>query len=203
MTKTELPDSSIVERQYAGHSSEDLQTRISVGGVVLGEQGFDGLGRMVLSITGGRESVYTFDPGQSQPKSVRRPNGVDIGYVYRPELGEDPEQRRAQESTAVYTYDAQNARLRTTEEVDPSGITHTLEREYFSTGELKSESRGQTGEVTRVMYYEYTRQARLMSYTDVLEQTQQYGARTIRAYRHRHFGRQVLTLSSEACSRDS
>jgi RHS repeat-associated protein len=174
MTKTELPDSSIVERQYAGHSSEDLQTRISVGGVVLGEQGFDGLGRMVLSITGGRESVYTFDPGQSQPKSVRRPSGVDIGYVYRPELGEDPEQRRAQESTAVYTYDAQNARLRTTEEVDPSGITHTLEREYFSTGELKSESRGQTGEVTRVMYYEYTRQARLMSYTDVLEQTQQY-----------------------------
>ncbi|CAI8909436.1 RHS repeat-associated core domain-containing protein [Pseudomonas sp. IT-P258] len=174
MTKTVLPDSNVVERQYARHSSEDLPIEISVNGVVLGKQGFDGLDRMVLSTTGGRESVYTFDPGQSQPKSVKRPSGVEIGYVYRPELGEDPEQRRALESTAVYTYDAQNARLRTTEEVDPSGITHSLEREYFSTGELKSESRGQTGEVTRIMYYEYSRQARLMRYTDVLGQTQEY-----------------------------
>ncbi|MFW0757813.1 RHS repeat-associated core domain-containing protein, partial [Pseudomonas sp. H11T01] len=174
MTKTLLPDSNEVERQYAGHSSEDLPVKISVNGVVLGEQGYDGLDRMVLSITGGRESVYTFDPGQTQPKSVKRPSGVETGYVYRPELGEDPEQRIAVESTAIYTYDSENARLRTTEEVDESGIKHSLARQYFSTGELKSESREQTGEVPRVMFYEYSRQARLMSYTDVLEQTQTY-----------------------------
>jgi RHS repeat-associated protein len=174
MTKTQLPDDNVVERVYAPHSSEDLPVKISVNDVVLGEQGFDGLDRMVTSITGGRESVYTFDPGQTQPRSVKRPSGVETGYVYRPELGEDPEQRIALESTAIYTYDAENARLRTTEEVDESGKTHSLAREYFSTGEVKSESRRQTGEVTRVMFYEYTRQARLMSYTDVLEQTQTY-----------------------------
>ncbi|APC14456.1 hypothetical protein BLL42_01410 [Pseudomonas frederiksbergensis] len=174
MTKTVLPDSNEVERQYAGHSSEDLPVKISVNGVALGEQGFDGLDRMTVSITGGRKSVYTFDPGQSQPKSVKRPSGVETGYVYRPELGEDPEQRIALESTAIFTYDAQNARLKTTEEVDPSGIKHSLAREYFSTGELKSERREQTGEVTRVMYYEYSRQARLMRYTDVLGQSQEY-----------------------------
>jgi RHS repeat-associated protein len=174
MTKTLLPDSTEVEREYAPHSTEDLPVKISVNGSVLGEQGFDGLDRMVTSITGGRESVYTFEPGQTQPKSVKRPSGVEIGYVYRPELGEDPEQRIAVESTAVYSYDAQNARLLRTEEQDQQGVTHNLVREYFSTGEVKSESRSQTGETTRTMHYEYSRQARLLSYTDVLEQTQVY-----------------------------
>lgn len=174
MTKTTLPDSNVVERQYAAHSSEDLPVKISVNDRVLGEQGFDGLDRMVLSITGGRASVYTFDPGQSQPKSVKRPSGVETGYVYRPELGEDPEQRIAQESTAIYTYDPENARLRTTEEEDDQGIKHSLERQYFSTGDLKCEIRGQTGEAPRSMFYEYSRQGRLLSYIDVLEQTQSY-----------------------------
>ncbi|MCL6703288.1 RHS repeat-associated core domain-containing protein [Pseudomonas sp. T1.Ur] len=169
MTKTLLPDSNEVERQYAGHSSEDLPVKISVNGVVLGEQVFDGLDRMIVSITGGRESVYTFDSGQSQPKSVKRPSGLETGYVYRPELGEDPEQRIAVESTAQYEYDPQNARLLRTQEQG-----NTLIREYFSTGELKSERREQTDEDPRVMHYEYSRQARLMSYTDVLEQTQTY-----------------------------
>lgn len=174
MTKTLLPDSTEVERTYAPHSREDLPVKICVNGVVLGEQVFDGLDRMVVSITGGRESVYTFDPGQRQPKSVKRPSGLETGYVYRPELGEDPEQRIAVESTAVYSYDAQNARLLRTDEQDPQGITHSLVREYFSTGEVKNERREQTGETPWIMHYEYSRQARLISYTDVLEQTQTY-----------------------------
>jgi RHS repeat-associated protein len=175
MTKTLLPDSTEVEREYAPHSSdEELPVKISVNGAVLGEQVFDGLDRMVVSISGGRESVYTFDPGQTQPKSVKRPSGQETGYVYRPELGEDPEQRIAVESTAIYSYDAQNARLLQTEEQDQQGVTHRLLREYFSTGEVKSESREQTGETTRTMHYEYSRQARMLSYTDVLEQTQSF-----------------------------
>lgn len=174
MTKTLLPDSTEVEREYAPHSSEDLPVKISVNGAVLGEQGFDGLDRMVTSMTGGRESVYTFDPGQRQPKSVKRPSGLETGYVYRPELGEDPEQRIAVESTAVYSYDAQNARLLRTDEQDQQGVTHSLVREYFSTGEVKSERREKTGETPWIMHYEYSRQARLISYTDVLEQTQSY-----------------------------
>nr|WP_257230468.1 RHS repeat domain-containing protein [Pseudomonas sp. SbOxS1] len=174
MIKTVLPDYNEVAREYAAHSSEDLPVTISVNGVELGTQAFDGLDRMTVSVTGGRRSEYRFDPGQQQPKSVLRPSGVETAYLYRPELGEDPERRIATESTAVYTYDPQNARLRTTSEVDENGVTHLLEREYFSTGEIKSERRGQTGEESRVMYYQYSRQARLLSYIDVLGQTQGY-----------------------------
>ncbi|PMZ89969.1 MULTISPECIES: RHS repeat-associated core domain-containing protein [unclassified Pseudomonas] len=174
MVKTVLPDYYEVEREYAPHSTEDLPTRISVGGIELGTQEFDGLDRMTASTTGGRRSEYTFDPGQSQPKSVLRPSGVTTDYVYRPELGEDPEQRIAVESTAVFTYDQQNARLRKTQEVDENGITHVLEREYFSTGELKSERRGAANEEPYVMHYQYSRQARLLNYIDVLGQHQTY-----------------------------
>jgi YD repeat-containing protein len=169
MTRTVLPDGNEVKREYAAHSSEDLPVKISVNGVVLGEQVFDGLDRMIVSITGGRKSVYSFDPGQRQPKSVRRPSGVETTYVYRPELGEEPEQRIALESTAQYEYDPQNARLLRTQEQG-----NVLVRDYFSTGELKSERREQEGEEPRVMSYQYSRQGRLLAYTDVLEQTQTY-----------------------------
>jgi YD repeat-containing protein len=169
MTKTVLPDDSVVEREYASHSNEDLPVKISVNGLVLGEQIFDGLDRKIVSITGGRKSVYTFDPGQRQPKSVLHPSGVETTYVYRPELSDEPEQRIAAEGTAQYHYDPQNARLLRTEEPG-----NTLFREYFSTGELKSERREQVGEEPRAMFYQYSRQARLLSYTDVLQQIQTY-----------------------------
>lgn len=64
--------------------------------------------------------------------------------------------------------------MRNTREVDENGITHVLEREYFSTGELKTERRGAADEEPYVMHYEYSRQARLLNYIDVLGQRQTY-----------------------------
>ena len=169
MVKTVLPDESVIVREYAAHSSEDLPIKISVNGRVLGEQVFDGLDRMTESTTGGRRSLYSFKNGEMQPYKVMRPSGLETHYVYRPELGEDPEERIAVESTATYKYDAENARLLSTVEGG-----NTLTREYFSTGEIKSESRVQVGEPPRVMHYEYSRQSRILSYVDVLGQTQTY-----------------------------
>ena len=169
MTKTILPDSSEVVREYVAHNRENLPVKISVNGQVLGEQAFDGLDRMTVSITGGRKSVYTFTAGQRQPQRVTRPSGNQIEYVYRPELGDEPAQRIAAESTANYEYDLQNARLLRTVELGT-----TLERSYFSSGELKSEHINHGGKEAYVMGYEYSLQARLLSYTDVLGQTQTY-----------------------------
>ncbi|WP_350579699.1 sugar-binding protein [Pseudomonas sp. HY2-MNA-CIBAN-0224] len=169
MTKTILPDGYEIEREYAQHNSEDLPIKISVNGLVLGEQVFDGLDRMTVSITGGRKSIYSFEPGQMQPCKVVRPTGLETTFEYRPELGEEPVQRGTGESTAIYEYDPQNARLLSTEE---SG--KKLIRSYFSTGELKSETHAQEGTVPLNMHYEYSRQARLLTYVDVLGQTQTY-----------------------------
>ena len=169
MTKTILPDSSEVVREYVKHNREDLPIKISVNGLVLGEQVFDGLDRMTVSITGGRKSIYTFVSGQRQPASVTRPSGNKTVYVYKPELGDEPAQRIAVESTASYEYDPQNARLLRSVELGT-----TLERSYFSSGELKSELISHADQQAYVMSYEYSLNARLLSYTDVLGQTQTY-----------------------------
>jgi len=105
MIRTILPDGSVVEREYAPHSSEDLPVKISVNDAVLGTRRYDGIDRLVVSITGGRQTDYSYDPGQSQPSKVKRPTGLETGYVYVPALGEDPQKRIAQESTAIFDYD--------------------------------------------------------------------------------------------------
>ncbi len=52
-----LPSRAIVRRSYASHSSEDLPVSIGIEhngkSIVLGEQAFDGLDRLVTSVTGG------------------------------------------------------------------------------------------------------------------------------------------------------
>ncbi|MCJ8205297.1 sugar-binding protein [Pseudomonas sp. RGM2987] len=169
MLTTVLPGGATVRRGYALHSTDDLPTEISVDGIELGQQVFDGLGRMVESTTGGRKQRFTYEPGQSQPATLTTASNQLIHYVYQPQLGEEPSQRRLPgDVTAEYIRDGKNARLVSCKE---SGLE--LSREYFSTGDLKAETRVQEGS-TYAMSYEYSRLGLLLNYTDVLAQTQSY-----------------------------
>ncbi|OPK11926.1 hypothetical protein BZ163_01285, partial [Pseudomonas sp. VI4.1] len=176
MVESTLPDGAVVERRYAPHSSEDLPIWIGVNAKELGQQAFDGLDRMIKSITGGRVTVYGFKPGETQPCKVKRPSLVEVDYEYVPALGEEPTKRStasiagsAAGIAATYNYDLQNARLDWSEE---SGLK--LSRTYYSTGEIRSETREQPGHEPATMEYHYSRQARLLKYVDVLEQDQVY-----------------------------
>ncbi|SED62950.1 RHS repeat-associated core domain-containing protein [Pseudomonas kilonensis] len=169
MVTTVLPGGATVRRSYALHSSEDLPTEISVNGIELGQQVFDGLGRKVESTTGGRKQTFTYDSGQTQPATLTTASNQLINYVYQPQLGEEPSQRSLPGGvTAEYVRDGKNARLVSCKE---GGLE--LSRDYFTTGELKSETRVQ-GEDTYAMHYQHSRLGLLLSYTDVLEQTQSY-----------------------------
>ncbi|MBX8503170.1 RHS repeat domain-containing protein, partial [Pseudomonas lijiangensis] len=165
---SKLPDKSEVERTYALHSSEDLPVSIAVDGVVVGEQTFDGLKRMTDSTIGGRVSRFEYPGGQLKPGKVHTPGGEAIDYIYQPQLGDQPIQRKTLSSTADYTYDLQSARLMSSKEQDQE-----LERDYYSNGELKEERRRQGGEAY-VMQYRYSLKGRLLGYTDVLGQVQTY-----------------------------
>lgn len=167
-----LADGSIVSRTYAAHSTEDLPVSIRVqDGVkqsLLGEQVFDGLDRRTRAITGGREQVFTYLPGQRQPESVTTASGQVIGYEYDLQLSEEPRLRHLPGNVAaLYEYDEHNARLISCQEQGES-----LSREYFSTGELKSETRQSGDGVAYQMSYRYSRLGRLLTYTDVLGQQQ-------------------------------
>ncbi|CAM3964340.1 YD repeat-containing protein [Pseudomonas reidholzensis] len=156
----------IVYRSFAPHSSEDLPISIKVGTKLLGEQSFDGLDRLATATTGGRLQRYSYAPGMRQPRSVTAPNGEVITYEYQATLGEEPLKRVLGNSPATYNYDAKNANL-----LNCSVDDQALARTYFSTGQVKTETRTQDG-VDYHMAYAYSRTGRLLSYTDVLGQDQ-------------------------------
>jgi YD repeat-containing protein len=172
-----LADKSVVHRDYAAHSSEDLPVLIKVGTRDLGEQRFDGLGRMIESITGGRVRKLSYLQGQSQPHTVITPAGEVIEYRYNPQLSEQPVHRkvvnpastaRPQNVETTFNFHPKNARL-----VDCTEQGQTLKRTYFSFGAVKSETRGiEDDEYT--MHYHVSLRERELSYTDVMGQTQHY-----------------------------
>ncbi|MGV8863615.1 MAG: sugar-binding protein, partial [Pseudomonas sp.] len=194
MVESTLPDKTVVIREYALHSTGDLPTLISVDDRVLGEQSFDGLDRMYSSISGGREQVFTFESGQTRPKTVTTASAQVIEYTYLPMLGEEPLIRRipASDTTANYTYDPHNARLLYCSELDQQ-----LTREYYSTGELMCEVRTQ-GADTYNMHYSYSLSGRLRAYTDVLGQTQLYEYDTAGRLNKTTLGQTVSTFSYNA-----
>ncbi|POD72853.1 RHS repeat-associated core domain-containing protein [Pseudomonas syringae group genomosp. 3] len=176
VTANTLPDGAVVRRRYAPHSGEDLPAWIGVDhngkSSVLGEQKFDGLDRIVTSITGGRERELSYTSDLMQPKTVKLPSGRQIDYDYLPELGDEPLKRTQSDTvaklklTADYTYDPQNARL-----IGSSEQGEELQREYYSTGSLKSEQRTSQG-IENTMHYRYSRLGLPLSYIDVLGQEQ-------------------------------
>ncbi|MCH7420324.1 RHS repeat domain-containing protein, partial [Pseudomonas mosselii] len=189
--QTTLPDGALVKRTYAEHSAEDLPISIAVQESAvaeakeLGTQGFDGLGRMALSTTGGREQAYAYDAGVRKPKTVTTPEG-EIHYTYELKLSENPESRvlgaTAGELPVVYDYDKKNARLKGwTMPAQGERPWQKLEREYYQTGQIKSETWTQhasgdegappIGE-PQAQHYVYSHRGRLLSYTDVLGQIQ-------------------------------
>ena len=166
-----LADNSVVRRVYAQHSSEDLPTSIQVGDKLLGEQRFDGLDRLIVSITGGRKRTLHYAPGQRQPKWVITPKNLRIDYEYVPQLGEEPLRRAIPEGVVDYEYDKRDARLLSC----TVNETAVLERDYFSTGQLRSETRREESvDSSYTMRYGYSLKARELFYTDVLGQTQTY-----------------------------
>jgi RHS repeat-associated protein len=170
VTETVLADESVVKRSYALHGADDLPISISVNDIELGTQEFDGLGRCTNATTGGRSQTFSYDPGRMQPASVTMPDAQLIGYDYQPLLNDRPSRRYLPSSlTSRYDYDKKNSRLLGCHEADQE-----LTRSYFSTGEMKSESRRQAQGELLTMHYVYSRQARLLEYTDVLGQVQHY-----------------------------
>jgi len=168
LLKQTLPDNSVVNRRYAAFDSGDLPEYIDVNGTELGTQTFDGLKRLYQSDTGGRKRTLYYKAGHSRPEKVFTPAKQWVNYEYNPVLGEEPLKRVSTQFSADYQYDPENARLLSCTEGG-----QTLERGYFSTGQMKWEKRTEGGE-TFEMSYDVSYRERMLSYTDVLGQVQGY-----------------------------
>jgi YD repeat-containing protein len=199
LTTNVLPDRNVVKREYAGHSGEDLPTSISVidnsqspiKHLLLGTQEFDGLSRLTFAVTGNRPRRNIYLGSQAQPAFVHTPAGHIISYTYKPHLSDEPLTRQIVDATGIKALkatkalkgikgiNASPAAISASYELDPhnarllSGVEsgHEFIREFFSTGEVKSERRVDAGG-EHAMSYVYSLRGRLLSYTDVQGNTQ-------------------------------
>jgi YD repeat-containing protein len=95
LRRSVLPDGHAVETEYALHSPGQMPVEVKVAGRSLGQQAFDGLGRLIQSNVGGRVTRAGFESGFSKPAWEQAPGGERIEYQYERNLGGQVIQRSA------------------------------------------------------------------------------------------------------------
>ncbi|WP_131107395.1 RHS repeat-associated core domain-containing protein [Pseudomonas sp. Sample_10] len=162
LTRSLLPDGHAVETEYAAHSHESLPVNVTVAGRSLGQQRFDGLGRLIQSSCGGRTSRAGYEAGNSQPAWKQTPSGERIEFMYERHLGGQITQRRTSGLLARYEYHPCLGELTKCVEQDSE-----IQLEYFRSGRLKRET-SKVGSNRQSASYTYTLGGRPLSFIDVL-----------------------------------
>ncbi|WP_085717411.1 RHS repeat domain-containing protein [Pseudomonas sp. B28(2017)] len=162
LCRSTLPDGNNIDTTYSSHSDESLPSEVKVAGRSLGQQTYDGLGRLTESKVGGRVTTFQFDGGMSQPAVQLTPGKDRIMFGYERSLGNQIVSRNAIGLAARYTYDPKLGLLKSCNEG-----TKESTFEYYPSGRLKSEERNPGG-VKRTSSYTYSLAGRPDTYTDIL-----------------------------------
>ncbi|WP_125830733.1 RHS repeat domain-containing protein [Pseudomonas sp. v388] len=185
LISSELPDQSLVKREYALHSSAELPTalrasRDGVNFILVGQQQFDGLQRVKQMQTGSRIDHYEYEAGHNQVKTRTTAAGVPIDYQYNRALTDQPVSSTAPDELAIFDYDTTSARLTTA-----SNEQGVREYDYDLANQLRAErwiSGGQSWETQ----YDITVQGRLI---ERKEQIQSASAGLATRYNYDGIGR--------------
>ncbi|WP_223514159.1 RHS repeat-associated core domain-containing protein [Pseudomonas sp. GL-R-26] len=162
LTRSVLPDAHVVQTEYAAHSDEPLPIEVTLAGRSLGQQRFDGLGRLVQSRCGVRTTDAGYEAGFSQPAWKQMPSGERIEFQYEHHLGGRVKERKATGLLARYEYHPRLGEL--TKCVEQQRETRL---EYYRSGRLKRETL-KVEAVEKSLSYTYTLLGRPLSCTDVL-----------------------------------
>lgn len=84
---TTLADGTKVRKIYAGHTNEKLITHIYADDRLLGEQTFDGLGRLKASTVANRTQQFVYELDKPCPYRTLTQDGQVLEYEYITELG--------------------------------------------------------------------------------------------------------------------
>ncbi|WP_277972940.1 RHS repeat domain-containing protein [Pantoea agglomerans] len=177
LTQT-LPDGTVITRTYVPHSTGSQVASINITGPdaqgqikswLVGTQKFDGLGRLIKQVSGGRTTTYTYVGASPVPSSVKLPSGTILKYRYIPEMGNVVNDLVTDGVTQAFSYDARSGKLLTA--VD--GGTK-IENILNSSGYLKTETFTQ-GEDSYSSEYIRTLAGAVDSYTDITGKKTVYG----------------------------
>lgn len=162
LRRSVLPDGNIVETEYAPQSHGQLPVEVTVAGRSLGQQTFDGLGRLTQSKVGGRVATAGFEGGFSKPAWELASGGERVEYLYERNLGGQVTQRKASDLLASYTY---HPKLGLPTMCTEQGRESRFE--YYPSGRLKREV-SIVGAKQEKAFYTYSLGGRPLTCTDVI-----------------------------------
>jgi YD repeat-containing protein len=134
---TELPDGTLIRKEYVQHSTQDLPTRIWVNDYLAGERTYDGLLRIDSETVGNRTQTFTFEGAQPNPATQETPSGTVIEFKYEPALNNQVIQRDVvgnESLSARFRYDSTHAGL-----ILASSPGGQQQRVYSASGKLMRE----------------------------------------------------------------
>lgn len=172
-----LPDLTLVANTYAPHATQGLHTSITVRPnnhsepeLAVGQQQFDGFGRLTSMTSGTLTEHYDYVEGQAQVSRLTRSSGKLIEYEYDLRLTTFPKAvHPKEEASCTFEYNSLNASM--TRALNPEGTT---DYEYNSKKQLIKETRKDSSGHELITHYTYTINGLALSKTDSTGMTKRY-----------------------------
>ncbi|OPB43307.1 hypothetical protein A0O28_0104980 [Trichoderma guizhouense] len=135
VTRTTWPDSREVTTLYSAQTASAWLESVSIDGLVVGEQSFDGLGRVKRKNVGKRTTTQTYLGNASEPSQVTTHKGYQSSFAYEPALGYALTGVTGDDATDAYEYDPKSGIARLLK-----GAYSTQDLKHFSSEFLESEN---------------------------------------------------------------
>ncbi|RAL59413.1 hypothetical protein DID88_006787 [Monilinia fructigena] len=161
VVETIWPGSRVVKTQYASQTTAVLPTSMELNGGTVGEQSFDGLGRVTRKATSKRTTSQIYSGTSPEPSQITSPSGEQYSLTYQEALNGVVTQLSSSKRTDTYHYDPKTAAPL---QLKGSFSTHDLQ--YEASGLLSGEKIQITGGKAYTTQYTYSMAGILQEYTD-------------------------------------
>ncbi|KAL9477371.1 hypothetical protein ACSS6W_007212 [Trichoderma asperelloides] len=162
ITKTTQPDCREITTHYSVQTASAWPESVSVNGLTVGKQSFDGLGRVTSKTIGKRTITQTYRGSAPEPSQITTNKEDQFNFIYDPALSYALTSVTGADATDAYEYDPKSGIPR----VLRSSYS-TQELKHFPSGLLKTETISLNQGGTFSAMYKYSMGGKLEAYTDV------------------------------------
>lgn len=160
VVETIWPSNRVVKTEYASQTTAVLPASVKINNRTVGEQTFDGLGRVTRKTIGARITRQSYTGTSPDPSQIVSPKGDQYNLTYDPALNGVLTQLTSSNHTDSYQYD-----LNTGAPLHLSGSNSTNDLQYQASGVLAKENI-QVGGQAFTALYTYSMNGRLQKFTD-------------------------------------
>ncbi|KAM0152547.1 hypothetical protein ACHAPG_007621 [Botrytis cinerea] len=161
VVETTWPGARVVKTQYASQTTALLPTSVKLNDRKVGEQSFDGLGRVTRKVIGIRTTSQSYSGISPDPAQITNAKGEQHNLTYQLALDGALTQISSSNHTDAYKYDAKTAAP-----LQFKGAYSTHDLQYLNSGLLSRETISITGGQTFSALYAYSMAGKLQKYTD-------------------------------------